>query len=125
MQLTIEQRNFVVAYYLSTRIFEDFLEQRFRERVSSTKITNWKNITKYKTLKSSLNLNRDCSGCRRTKRIQENIILLQEKLIEDPKISLRKNCLDISKRTFNQITKRKLKWHPYKIHVRKERNIHI
>ena len=44
-------------------------------------------------------------------------------VIEDPKISARKNGLDISKRTSNQITKRNLKWHPYKMHVRKKERI--
>ena len=50
---------------------------------------------------SSINLNKDRSGRRRTERTQENINFLQEKLIEDPRISARKNSLDISKSTFN------------------------
>ena len=29
--------------------------------------------------------------------------------------------MDISKSTFSRITKHDLKWHPYKMHVRKER----
>ena len=69
---------------------------------------------------SSLNLNKDRSGRRRTERTQKNINLLKEKLIEDPRISVRKNGLDISKSTFNRITKNDLKQHPYKMHVRKE-----
>ena len=85
-------------------------------------MTIWKNAKKYKTEGSSLNLNNDTSGCRRTERAQENINHLQEKLIEDPRISARKNSLGISKSTFNRITKRELKWHPYKMHERKERN---
>ena len=44
---------------------------------------------------------------------------LQEKLIWDPRISARNNCLNISKSTFNRIPKRDFKWHPYKIHARK------
>ena len=36
-----------------------------------------------------------------TERTQENS-LLQEKLIEDPRISARKNALDTSKSTFNR-----------------------
>ena len=69
-----------------------------------------------------MNKNKDRSGHKRTERTQENIFLLQEKLIEDPGILARKNGLDISKSIFHQITKRDLKWHPYKMHVRKERN---
>ena len=49
--------------------------------------------------------------------------LLQEKIIEDPRISASKNSLDISKSTFNRITKRDLEWHPNKMHVRLERII--
>ena len=57
------------------------------------------------TEESRLNLKIDRSDRRRTERTQENINLLQEKLIEDPRISDRKNGLDISKSTFNRITK--------------------
>ena len=38
--------------------------------------------------------------------------------IEDPRISAKNNGLDISKRTFNRITKRDLKEHLYMMHVR-------
>ena len=52
----------------------------------------------YKTEGSSLNLNK---GRRRTERIQEIINLPQEMLIENPRVSARKNDMDISKSTFN------------------------
>ena len=77
------------------------------------------NVKRYKTEGSSFNLNKDRSGRRRTERTQENIKLLQEKLIEDLRISAIKNGLDISERTFNRITKRDLKWYPIKMHVHK------
>ena len=48
-----------------------------------------------------------------------NINLLQEKLIEDLRISARKNGLAIIKSTFNRVTKRGLKCHPFKMHARK------
>ena len=69
-------------------------------------MTIWKNVKKYETEGSSLNLSKDRSGRRRTERIQENINLLKEKVIEDQRISARKNGLDTSKSTFNRITKR-------------------
>ena len=53
-----------------------------------------KNVNK--TEGSSLISNKDRSGHRRTERTQENINLPQEKLIEDSKISAKKNGLDIS-----------------------------
>ena len=77
---------------------------------------------KYKTEGSSSNLNKYRSGRRRTERTQENINLPQEQLIKDQRISARKNGLDISEKTFNPITKHYLKWHPYKMRIRKERN---
>ena len=58
----------------------------------------------------------------RTERTLENINLLQEKLIDDPSISAGMNGLDISKSTFDRITKHDLKYHPYKMHVRTEIN---
>ena len=53
---------------------------------------------KYNTEGSWLNLNKDRSGHRKTERIQENINLPQEKLIENPRMSARKNDMDISYR---------------------------
>ena len=67
----------------------------------------------------SLNLNKDGAGRRRTERTQENINIFQEKLIDDLIISARRNGLDISESTFNRL----IKSDPYKMHVRKERNI--
>ena len=67
--------------------------------------------------------NKDRSDRRKTEQTQKNINLLQEKIIEDPRISVSKNRLDISKSTFNRVTKRDLKWNPYKMQVRKERII--
>ena len=58
-------------------------------------MTIWKDVIKLKTEGSRLSLNKDRSSCRRTERTQENINLLQEKLIEDQRISARKNSLDI------------------------------
>ena len=67
-----------------------------------TKLAIWRNVTKYKTEGSNLNL------IKGTELTQENINL-QEKLNEYPRISARKNGLDNSKSTFNRITKRDLK----------------
>ena len=101
MQLTSKQRIFVVTNYLRTSIVKDvqqLFEQRFRDRVSPIKMTIWKNVEKHKTQRSNLNLSKDR---RRTVRTQENTNLLQKKLIEDSRISARKNGLNISKGTFN------------------------
>ena len=64
---------------------------------------------------------KDSSGRRITKRTQENINLLREKIIEDLRISARKSGLEISKSTYNRIIKRDLKWHPHEMHERKKK----
>ena len=125
MQLTIKQHIFVVTNYFRIRKFNEvqyLFKQRLRDRVQPTKVTIWKNIEKYKTEGLSINLNKDRSSRKKTERTQEHINLLQEKLIEDPKISARLNGLNISKSTFNRITKHDLKWHPNKMHARKKCN---
>ena len=42
----------------------------------------------------------------------------------ESRISAKKNDLDISNDTFKRITNRDLKWYPYKMYARKERNIY-
>ena len=71
------------------------------------------------TERLSLNLSKDRSGRKRTERTWENIEPLWEKLIEDPLTSAREYGLDVSKSTLNWITKRGLKCHSYKMHVKK------
>ena len=88
----------MVTSYLRTRRFkkvQQLFEQCIRDRVSPTKITIWKNVKKNKTERSSLNLNRDRTCRKRTERTQENIDLFQEKLVEDPRISAKKNGLEM------------------------------
>ena len=77
----------------SCKEVQQLFEQRFRDRVKPTKMTIWKNVKKYKTEGSSLNLGKSRSGRRRTECTRENINLLQERLIED--IRARNNGLDI------------------------------
>ena len=124
MKLTSEERIFVTTNYLKTRSFKEFQRlfgQVFWHRVSSNKIPISKNAKKYKTEGCSLNLNKDRAGRRRTEHTQEIINLLLEKLVEATRILARKNDLNINKSRFKRITKRDLKWHPYKMLVRKER----
>ena len=64
MQLISEQRNFMNTNYLRPRSFNEvqqLFEQRYRNRVSPTMMTIWKNAKKYKTEGSSENLNKDRS----------------------------------------------------------------
>ena len=65
MHLTNGQPIFLVANYLRTGSFKEvqqLFEQHFRNRVSPTKMSFWKNVKKYKTVGSSLYRNKDRSG---------------------------------------------------------------
>ena len=82
---------------------------------------NFKNIQKfqkYSNAGTSLNLNKENSGRRRTTRTEENIAAIRALLEENPRVSARRNPIDISSSSFNRITKFELRWHPYKMHVR-------
>ena len=83
----------MVTNYLKTRSFQEvqqLFEQRFRDRVSLTKMTNWKNVIKYKTEGSSLILDKNSLNHRRTERTEENIEYHQKSLSRSKNISKRK-----------------------------------
>ena len=69
-----------------------------------------------------MNLNKNRTGRKKTARTRENINLVLEHLLEDSKISARRNGLDLSKDTFQRIglVKYDLEWKPYKRPVRHE-----
>ena len=67
-----------------------------------------------------MNLNKNRSGRKNTARTRENINLVLEHLLEDPKKSPRRNGLDLSKDTFQRIVKYELEWYHYKMRVRHE-----
>ena len=75
------------------------------------------NVRKYQNAGTSLNLNKGNSG-RRTIRTAENIDAVKDLLQQDPHASARRNPIQISRSSFNRITKHDIKWHPYRIHVR-------
>ena len=99
MQLSNEQRIFVVTNYLKTRRFKEvqqLFEQRFRDGVSPTEMTIWKIVKKYKTERLSINLNKDRHVAKQNVHRKRFNYLLQEKLIEDSRILARKNGSNIS-----------------------------
>ncbi|KAF2352603.1 Protein of unknown function DUF4817 [Trinorchestia longiramus] len=121
MQLTKEQRTFIVEKYFLAKSFQQIIQsfqEHFPERQSPTKTTFWRNVTRYRTEGTSLNLNKGRSGRKRTGRSEENLRIVQGALTENPQISARKSRLDVTKSTFNRIMTLDLKWHPYKMHVR-------
>ncbi|KAF2349295.1 Protein of unknown function DUF4817 [Trinorchestia longiramus] len=121
MQLTKEQRIFIVVNFLdsnSIQHVQELFQELFPERNSPSKVTIWKNVRKYKTEGTSLNLNKGRSGRKSTERAPENVKIVHQALLANPNISSRKNELGKSKSTFNRIVKLELKWHPYKMHMR-------
>ena len=76
------------------------------------------NVRKYQNAGTSLNLNKGNSGRRRTIRTAENIDAVRDLLQQDPHARARRNPIQISRSSFNRITKHDIKWHPYRIHVR-------
>ncbi|KAF2368107.1 Protein of unknown function DUF4817 [Trinorchestia longiramus] len=125
MQLTKEQRTFIVEKYFQAKSFQQVIQsfqKHFPERQSPTKMTIWRNGTRNRTDGTSLNLNKGRSGRKRTGRSEENIRIVQGALTENPQISARKSGLDVTKSTFNRIITLDSKWHSYKMHVRKAKN---
>ncbi|KAF2344754.1 Protein of unknown function DUF4817 [Trinorchestia longiramus] len=121
MQLTKEQRTFIIEKYFQTKSFQHVIQsfqEHFPERQSQTKMTIWRNVTRYRTKGTRLNLNKGRSGLKRTGRSKKNVRIVQGALTENPQISARKSELNVTKSTFNRIITLNLKWHPYKMHVR-------
>ncbi|KAF2349048.1 Protein of unknown function DUF4817 [Trinorchestia longiramus] len=125
MQLTKERRTFIVEKYFQAKSFQQVIQafqEHFPERQSPTKMTIWRNVTRYRTKGTRLNLNKGRSGPKRTGRSEENVRIVQGALTENLQIPARKSGLDVTKSTFNRIITLYLKWHPYKMHVRKTKN---
>ncbi|KAF2365257.1 Protein of unknown function DUF4817 [Trinorchestia longiramus] len=121
MQLTKQQRTFIVKKSFQVKSFQQVIQsfqKHFPERQSPTKMTIWRNVTKYRTEGTSLNLNKGRSGRKRTGRSDDNVRIVQGALTKNPQISARKSGLDVTKFTLNRIITLALKWHPYKMQVR-------
>ncbi|KAF2349533.1 Protein of unknown function DUF4817 [Trinorchestia longiramus] len=75
MQLTKEQRTFIVEKYFRAKNFQQVIQsfqEHFPERQFPTKMTIWRNVTRYRTEGTSLNINKGRSGRKRTGRSEEN-----------------------------------------------------
>ncbi|KAF2348840.1 Protein of unknown function DUF4817 [Trinorchestia longiramus] len=129
MQLTKEQRTFIVEKYFQAKSFQQVIQsfqEHFPERQSPTKMTIRRNVTRYRTEGTSLNLNKGRSGRKRTGRSEENARIVQGALIENPQISARESGLDVTKLPFNRIITLDSKWHPYKTKQKtKNKNVYF
>jgi len=122
VQLTIEQRVFVVTVFHQTGSLQqtrDAFRERFPEREPPAAKTIWANVKKYRDHGTSLNRNKGNSGRRRTGRSEENIEAVRQQILEHPRdTSARRNGVGLSAATFNRITRLDLHLHPYRMHIR-------
>ena len=121
VQLTDEQRTFVVKTYYETKSYiavQQAFRVRFPNREPPTGANVHKNVQKYELKGTSPNLNKEASGRPRTGRSQQNIQLVRDAIEEDPTVSARRNGTGLPSATFNRITRLDLNLHPYTIHVR-------
>ena len=124
MQLTVEQRVFVVKKYHETGSFvtvRQAFQRQFPGVNPPSKSTIFRNVQKYQNEGTSKNLNKERSGRRRTARSQQNVQQMRQLLAQQPNgLSCRRNPTGLSKTSFNEITRKDLHLHPYKIHVVQE-----
>ena len=124
VQLTVEQRIFVVTTYFSTGSYVEvrrLFQRKFPGRRPPTDMTIYRNVHKYSEHGTSLNRNSAAWGRPRSGYSAENIDRVQEPLEEDPRgVVCQRNGLGLSMSTFNRIVRIDLKWHPYKTRVRHE-----
>ncbi len=121
VQLTTEQRIFIVLQYnrtQNTTEVQNVFRARFCDRDPPHKATILRNVRKYSSEGTSLNLNKSNSGRRRTARSEQNIAAVRNLLEENLYASARRNPVDISSAGFNRIKRLDLRWHPYRMHVR-------
>ena len=116
-QLSPRERAFVVLRYVETghnitQVKADF-RQRFH-RAPPCKTTILNNVQKYNDTGTSENLNKGRSGRPRTARSAQNVAAVRRSLRQNPKQSCRRNNIpQLSKSSFNRITRFELKFHPY------------
>ena len=122
VQLTTEQRTFIVKSYYKCRSYKrtrEAFRNRFQDRQPPAPKTIWANVDKYEKHGTSLNRNKQNSGRRRSARSEANIRAVAQRLAEHPRnTSARRNGVGISSATFNRITRLDLHQHPYRMNTR-------
>ena len=89
VQLTTEQRVFVVTNFIRMREVQDAFRLKFPDRNPPLRNTILDNVRKYQNTETSLNRNKGNSGRRRTGRSEENLAAVRELLEENPHVSSR------------------------------------
>lgn len=121
MQLTREQRVFIVLNYQETKNYEIVrrnFEQKYPERMSPTKKTVRRTVQKFKEHGTTLNRNKGNSGRKRTAITPENIEIVQNVIAENPRSTIRRNESGLSAATFHRILRKELRLKAYKIQTK-------
>ena len=114
-----EQRVFVVETYFRTNSYKKVKEafsDKFSEKAVPSKSSIERNVKKYRNHAMSINRNKENSGRKRSARTVENIEAVRALLERNPRVCARDNGL-LTKSSFNRITKRDLKFHPYHMYL--------
>ena len=117
---SIEQRVFMFFTYCATGSSNQ-VQGLFRREFPRSRVpyqsTIIRNVDKYLEYGISINRQKDASGRRRTVRSIQNIQEVPA-LQDDPNITARRNnCPNISKISFNYLTKIDLRWHLYRMQI--------
>ena len=114
---TLEQRVFMVLQYSKTRSPSEVIQQfqlRFPNTRRPSRNTPIKLYKKYQQEGTSSNLHKKYCGRPRSARSPVNIDAVRRALENNPRISTRRNPIpDITRSSFNRITRLDLRWHPY------------
>ncbi|KAF2362950.1 Protein of unknown function DUF4817 [Trinorchestia longiramus] len=116
MQLTKEQRIFIVLEYETTKNCEQVrraFNETFSERNSPDKKTVCRTVRKFYEHGSISNRYKGNSGREIIQRTENNIAILQRAITESPTTSVRRNETNLSKATFHRILKKDIRPHPY------------
>ena len=118
MQLTKEQRVFVVNTFNETKNVNTVMERFIRtyERTLTAKTVR-RTILKFQEHGTILNRNKGNSGRLITKRTAENIELVRHEIKENEQFSSRRNGTGISRTTLQRIIKNDLNYFPYKSRI--------
>ena len=109
VQLTKEQRVFIVLHYTqtaNTAAVQNAFRARFPDRNLPHKTTILRNFEKYSIEGTTSNLNKGNSGRRRTARSEEIVAAVRALLEQNPRnVSARRNPIEITSASFNRITR--------------------
>ncbi|KAF2362035.1 Protein of unknown function DUF4817 [Trinorchestia longiramus] len=123
MQLTKEQRTFIVLEYETTKKCEQVrraFNETFPERNSPDKKTVYRTVRKFNEHGSISNRYKGNSGRKIIQRTENNIAIVQRAITENPTTSVRRNETNLSQSTFHRILKKDIRLHPYKMQIKHE-----